>query len=262
MTANTATERIAIGNLDLEVIRKGRGRPLLVLHGFDNFRPDAPFIEALAQHRTVIAPSLPGFGASKRPDDVRTVADLVNVALAVLESIPDEKVSVMGCSFGGWIAAELAIKSPRRIDRLVLADPLGLRISPPQVPDVLDIFNTHPAKVRAAAWHDPAKWAPDHDEMEDPELVTIARNWEAMNLYGWVKNCLFDPGLKRWLGHIKAPTLVLWGASDGIVKPALGEVYARAIPGARFELIPQAGHHPHIEQADAFVERAAAFLNR
>ena len=71
---------------------------------------------------------------------------------------------------------------------------------------------------------------------------------------------MYNPQLKRWLGQIKVPTLVLWGASDGIVKPAYGEAYAKLIPGARFETIPAAGHHPHIEQPRAFADRVSAFL--
>jgi pimeloyl-ACP methyl ester carboxylesterase len=53
---------------------------------------------------------------------------------------------------------------------------------------------------------------------------------------------------------------VLWGAADRIVKPAYGEAYAKLIPGARFELIAEAGHHPEIEQPAALAERVSAFL--
>ena len=56
------------------------------------------------------------------------------------------------------------------------------------------------------------------------------------------------------------PTLVLWGASDQIVTPRYGEAYSRLIPGARFESIPEAGHHPELEQPHAFVERVLRFM--
>jgi pimeloyl-ACP methyl ester carboxylesterase len=58
------------------------------------------------------------------------------------------------------------------------------------------------------------------------------------------------------------PTLVLWGDSDGIVTPSYGRAYSALIPGARFELIAKAGHHPEIEQAEAFVDHLAAFLEQ
>ena len=71
---------------------------------------------------------------------------------------------------------------------------------------------------------------------------------------------MYNPQLKRWLGFIKARTLVLWGASDGVVKPSYGEAYAKLIPGAKFETIAAAGHHPEIEQPVALAERVQAFL--
>jgi pimeloyl-ACP methyl ester carboxylesterase len=73
---------------------------------------------------------------------------------------------------------------------------------------------------------------------------------------------MYNPQLKRWLRRIAVPTLVLWGASDGIVKPSYGRVYSSLIPQSRFELIERAGHHPEIEQARAFVDTVEKFLNR
>ncbi len=62
--------------------------------------------------------------------------------------------------------------------------------------------------------------------MSDDELVVRARNWEALCLYGW-QPYMHNPQLKRWLRRIDVPTLVLWGASDGIVTPAYGGPTAR-----------------------------------
>jgi pimeloyl-ACP methyl ester carboxylesterase len=71
---------------------------------------------------------------------------------------------------------------------------------------------------------------------------------------------MYNPQLARWLDRIAVPTLVLWGASDRIVTPAYGRAYSASIPGARFEVIEGAGHHPEIEQAKAFVDSVVAFL--
>jgi pimeloyl-ACP methyl ester carboxylesterase len=71
---------------------------------------------------------------------------------------------------------------------------------------------------------------------------------------------MYNPQLKRWLHRIGVPTLVLWGAVDEIVKPSYGHAYSALIPGSRFELIEGAGHHPEIEQPDAFVAHLSAFL--
>lgn len=254
-----ATEnKIKVNGIELEVERCGAGRPLLLLHGNDSVSPKAPFLGLLGRHAEVIAPSSPGFGHSPRPEDFDTIYDLVHLYLALLDDLPYDKVDIVGLSFGGWLAAEIAVASCHRINKLVLVDPVGIKIGSRETRDILDLFNTNPAEVKRQSWHDPAK-APDFDAMTDDELIVHARNWEALCLYGW-HPYMFNPQLKQWLGRIRVPTLVLWGASDGIVTPEYGRTYAGLIPGARFELIEDAGHHPEQEQPERFVERVAAFL--
>src|SRR6266581_437779 len=115
------------------------------------------------------------------------------------------------------------------------------------------------AAFMKAAWHDPEAGAklmklPGSDLTED-ELVTLFRNRESTALYAW-KPFMHNPRLRKWLGRIRVPTMVLWGRSDGIVAPSYGRAYAQAIPGAEFKEIPRAGHYPYLEQADAFVDIA------
>ena len=258
-TTSSAEERVSVGDIELEVIRRGAGRPVLLLHGMQNVDPRARFLDLLGGRAQIIAPSHPGFGRSARPADFDTVYDLVHLYLDVLEALPYERVTLMGLSFGGWLAAEIAVQCCHRIDRLVLVDALGIKISERETPDILDVFNTTPQEVQRRSWHDPGKWAPDFNAMSDDELVVRARNWEALCLYGW-HPYMYNPQLKRWLHRITRPTLVLWGAGDGIVTPSYGRAYSALIPGARFELIAEAGHHPEIEQPEAFVDRVAAFL--
>jgi pimeloyl-ACP methyl ester carboxylesterase len=140
-------------------------------------------------------------------------------------------------------------------------DAFGIKISARETPDILDVFNTSPQEVQRRSWHDPDKWAPDFNAMADDELVVHARNWEALCLYGW-HPYMYNPQLKRWLRRITVPTLVLWGASDGIVQPSYGRAYSASIPDARFELIAEAGHYPEIEQPEAFVNCVTAFLDQ
>jgi pimeloyl-ACP methyl ester carboxylesterase len=260
-TGSIGAERLSVGGLDLELVRRGAGRPLLLLHGFQNVDPQARFLDLLGAHAEILAPSHPGFGSSPRPPEFETVYDLVHLYLEILETLPYEKVVLMGFSFGGWLAAEVAVKCAHRIDRLVLVDALGIKISDRETPDILDVFNTSPQEVQRRSWHDPGKWAPDYNAMSDEALVVRARNWEALCLYGW-HPYMYNPQLTRWLRRITLPTLLLWGASDGIVKPFYGRAYSSLIPGARFELIEGAGHHPEVEQPEAFVERVAAFLEQ
>src|SRR3954470_845840 len=251
-------DRLTVNGIELEVLRRGRGRPVLLLHGMDTVSPSARFLDLLAHEAEIIAPSSPGFGNTKRPPDFDTVYDLVHLYLALIDELSFERVALLGLSFGGWLAAEIAVACRHKLDRLILADPVGIKLGDRESRDIADVFNLNPAEVRRCAWHDPAK-APSYDEMSDDELVIHARNREALCLYAW-HPCLYNPQLKNWLGLIRVPTLVLWGESDRIVTPDYGRAYAGLIQGARFSVIERAGHHPEIEQPELFAEQVGAFL--
>ena len=260
-TRSAAIQQMSVAGIELEVLRHGAGRPLLLLHGAQQMDPGAPVLELLGQRAEVIAPSHPGFGHSPRPADFDSVYDLVHLYLEFLTALPYEKVSLLGLSFGGWLAAEVAAACCHKIDRLVLVDALGIKISDRETPDILDVFNTSPQEVHRRSWHDPGKWAVDFNAMSDDQIVVRTRNWESLCLYGW-QPYMYSPHLKRWLRRIGAPTLVLWGESDGIVKPSYGRAYSELIPGSRFQTIDRAGHHPELEQPEAFAAAVSAFLGR
>ena len=251
-------ERMTVNGIELEVLRRGAGTPLLVLHGMDTVPPQARFLDLLGRDADIIAPSSPGFGNTKRPTDFDTVYDLIHLYLAILDELPYDKLALLGLSFGGWLAAEVAVACSHRLSKLILVDPVSIKLGGPTTRDILDVFNVNPAELRRCSWHDPAK-APDFDAMSDEELVIHARNWEALCLYAW-HPFMYNPQLKPWLGRIRVPTLMLWGASDRVVTPDYGRAYAGLIPGARFEVIEEAGHHSEIEQPERFAERVAAFL--
>ena len=252
-------ERLRVHEIELEALRRGSGRPILAVHGFDTIDPAAPFLGLLGRHGEIIAPSSPGFGNSPRPKDFDTVYDLVHLYVAALDALPGDEVTLLGFSFGGWLAAEVAAACSHRLDKLVLVDPLGIKISDRETPDILDIFNKSPDEVRQCSWHHPDRFAPDYNAMSDEALVVHARNREALCLYAW-RPYMYNPQLPRWLARIAVPTLLVWGASDHVVTPDYGRAYSRLIPGSHLAVIEGAGHHPEIEQPEAFVERVAAFL--
>lgn len=260
---------LTAGTLELEVLRRGAGNPILLIHGVNPVSPNAAFVDLLARHAEVIAPSHPGFGASPRPGDFDTIYDLVNLYHDVLDTLPATRVTVVGFSFGGWIAAELAVARARKLDRLVLVDSVGIKISGRDERDIVHFFNTDPAELNQRAWHDPARRPKDvrglgwqatiDDAMSDAEMISLARNWDSLCLYGW-KPHMYNPQLASWLRRIAVPTLVLWGQSDRIVTPAYGQSYAQRIPGAAFSTIAAAGHHPELEQPQEFVDSIVDFL--
>ena len=214
---------------DLEVVVQGAGRPILLLHGFQNLAPNAAFLSLLAKHGELIAPSHPGFGRSPRPDGFDSMYDLVLLYLQFIERLGRDHVTVIGLSFGAWIAAELAVHQCCRMQRLVLIDAVGIKISDRETPDIFDVFNTSPAEVLRRSWHDPRK-APNFATMPEEDLVLYARNREALCRYGW-NPYLHNPRLKDWLPHIKKETLMLWGASDGIVAESIWPTLRCPDPG-------------------------------
>jgi pimeloyl-ACP methyl ester carboxylesterase len=251
-------EWMNVNGIDLEVLRRGQGAPVVLLHGMDTVNPKAPFLDLLGRHVEVIAPSAPGFGNSPRPQDFDTIYDLTRLYLALLDQLPYEKVTLMGLSFGGWLASEVAVASCHRIASLILVDPVGIKIGGREERDILDVFNVNPAEVKRKSWADPAK-APNYDAMTDEELVIHAKNWEALCLYAW-HPYMYNPQLKRWLARISVPTLMLWGDHDGVVTPDYGRAYAKLIHSAEFKLIEATGHHPEQEQPEAFARAVIGFL--
>src|SRR5262245_48344074 len=177
------SQRMTVGGIDVEVLRGGSGKPVLLLHGFQTISPEAPFLSELAKHCSYFAPSLPGFGASMRPKDFDTIYDLVRHTLDLIDTVPGDKVTLIGFSFGGWLAAEAAVVRPAKLDRLILVDPVGIRISDRETRDILDIFNLHPNLVREKTFHDPKCFAHVLDTMEHDELVNYAWNGYHLRIY-------------------------------------------------------------------------------
>jgi len=253
------TERMTVHGIDLEVLRGGSGDPIVLLHGMRSLTASSRLPSLLTTHGAVVAPSCPGFGGSVRPKDFDTVYDLIQLQRAVLEAVPGDRITLVGLSFGGWLAAEVAAQGHSRLSRLVLVDPVGIKISDRETADILDVFNRSPSEVRRAAWHDPDRFAPDFDAMEDAEIVRHARDWDALCLYAW-HPYMYNPQLPRWLSRIAVPTLVVWGDSDGIVSPDYGRAFARLIPGAQFETIAACGHHPEIERPEELAALIGSFV--
>src|SRR3989449_10567588 len=251
---------VTVRSVRLEILERGQGRPILWLHGEEGLDPGAPFLELLAAQGRVLAPSHPGFGRSPDVGSIATVDDLSYLYLDLLAERNLRDVTVIGCSFGGWIAAEMAVKCADRLGRLVLVAPLGIKVGDRERRDIPDIFALPPDEVVRLQYADPARADADQATRSDDELTVTARNREAIAVYAW-EPYFHDPKLRQRLHRITVPTLLLWGADDRFVTPGYyGAAYRSAIPGARFETIDRAGHFPHIEEPAALVDRVRGFL--
>jgi pimeloyl-ACP methyl ester carboxylesterase len=250
-------ERIDVGGISLEAWIGGDGPPLLFLHGGDYVLQNRPFLDRLTQRFRVVAPRHPGFGSSPRPSWFRTVHDIAYLYLDLIDRLALDRPLIVGSSFGGWVALEMAVRDPGKIGWLVLIDSLGVRFGSREERDFADIYALPADEVLQRTLADPAA-APDYTKLSDTELEDIARDRQATALYGW-KPYMYDPALGHWLHRVKAPTLVLWGEQDAIAPPAYGERLAAALPQARFTKIAAAGHYPPVEQPQAVADAILRF---
>src|SRR5687768_3130130 len=117
---------ISIAGIELELLDRGQGAPTLHLHGGAGIRSDLPFLDLIADHQRVIAPSHPGFGKSSLPDWLDSVDDIAHVYLELMDRLDLARVVITGLSLGGWIAASIATTLPPRATRLVLICPVGV----------------------------------------------------------------------------------------------------------------------------------------
>jgi pimeloyl-ACP methyl ester carboxylesterase len=258
MTLQDSAAAITVNGIKVEVIEKGRGRPLLFLHPGIGLDRNAPVIDKLAEHARVIAPSHPGFGNSEQPKAFTTVDDLAYFYLDLIDQLDLKDTILVGVSLGAWIAAEIAIKSTARLSQLVLANAVGIKVGARDTRDIVDIFAITEPELNKLAYFDPTIAERDYKAMDEADVRVVARNREASARYGW-SPYMHDPKLKSRLHRIRIPTLFLWGSADRILTEDYGRAYCAAIPGARFETIERAGHYPHIEQPDAFTRAVFAF---
>jgi len=246
----------------VELIERGEGRQLLFLHpGHPSGRldPKASVLELLSARARVIAPTHPGFGAAPAPRELTSVDDLAYLYLDLLDALDLQDVVVVGVSLGGWIAAEMAVKSTERISALVLADAVGIKAGDREARDIADIYAVTDKQLAELVYADPARMVSNPKTLPESELTLMARSRESTGRYAWSPN-MHNPKLKGRLHRIDVPTLMLWGAADRVVKPEYGRAYAGAIPIARFATIEGAGHFPHLEQPVAFAREVTNFI--
>jgi len=261
-----AIELIQVRGIPIQLMRGGTGRPLLYLHSALSEVAWLPFHDLLARHFEVYAPAHPGFGASEGLDRIQDMEDLVFHYLDLFDHWKWERVSVVGLSLGGWIAAELATRNPERIDRLVLVDAAGLHVpGTPMVEIFLDnsVWPDARARLRRLCFYDPdapvaQAFLPD-GEMAPDKLLLMFKARAAAARVGW-DPYFHNPRLRDRLHRIKAPTLILWGDSDRLILLSHAEAYHAGIPGSRLQVLERSGHMLPLDRPEAFAAAVIEFL--
>ncbi|WP_340538066.1 alpha/beta fold hydrolase [Nocardioides sp. GXZ039] len=254
-------------------VKAGSGPALLLLHGLGcDHTTWAPVIDALAERYTVIAPDLLGHGQSAKPRADYSVGGYANGMRDLLTVLGIDKATVVGHSFGGGVAMQFAYQFPERTERLMLVASGGLgpevaagirAITTPgfhQMMGVLALPGIRHAGVaglrlasrsRIPGTRDLDEVARIYDTFKDPRARAAIRH---------VVRAVVD-----WQGQIVTmsdraylteamPIAVVWGLDDYVIPVSHAQNAAAIAPGARVEVIENAGHFPHKDHPELFVE--------
>ncbi len=253
--------------VEFRVHRSDKGDPLVFLHGANGPAWDE-FLEVLAEEYQVYAPHLPGTtpeSPNPQPNAVREVDNLMDLLICYDEMLSeldfDPPVPLVGHSFGGMLACELASMYPEKYSRLSLIAPAGLWRDEHPIPVIPTLA---PEELPARAFYDPeSDTAQEFFEMpEDPEDRA-----ETMTTQMWNQACCFqylwpipDNGLERRIHRIDQPTQIVWGAQDGLIPPAYADVFADQIENTEVLMVEKASHMVHLEQLSTVSESVVDFL--
>jgi pimeloyl-ACP methyl ester carboxylesterase len=251
---------VKIAGIDLEMFETGTGPPLLWLHSGAGFSARDGFVEPIAARRRLLVPSHPGFGRSSLPDWLDSIDDIAHVYLELLDRLSILNVDLVGCSIGGWIAAEMATKAPERIRRLVMIGPVGVKVGPADKLDVPDIFAMPADQVDRLLRHDPNASKADPKTLSDDALAVMLRNRETLALLTW-EPWMHNPKLRYRLHRAAMPALFVRGASDGFVSADYLAAYAALLPRASIVTVPAAGHAPQLETPEKLAAAVLEFLD-
>jgi pimeloyl-ACP methyl ester carboxylesterase len=269
-----ATHTVWQGQVRIPVVLQGTGPALVYFHGPWGLTW-SPFLDELARDFTVHAPRHPGT-SPEAPEDVYHLDGLWDLVLCydeLLTALGLSEVVLVGHSFGGMVACELAAAYPARVRRQALLAPLGFwRDADP----VANWMLMDPQALRARMFRDPdgeaaramfgappgeseAGVAPFGQTGETAVAARVAQTW-AMGVTGKFIWPLPDKGLRRRVHRVTAPTLLLWGKDDRVAPPVYADEFTRRIPGARLQVVDGAGHAPHLEQPQAVARTVRDFL--
>ena len=257
-SASTRVEErfVEVGPITARVLVGGTGDPLLFLHGATGLSWD-PFLQGLAERHTVYAVEHPGGREQEDLTALPGVWELVLFHDELLDVLGIDTAAVVGHSFGGMVAAELAANSPRRVTDLVLIAPLGLWLDDHPVPD---IAARPPAGLPELLLHDPdgelgRSLVPRAD---DPQaLFEHSLRMAAVLHFIWP---IPDKGLDRRIHRVRARTLLVWGDQDRYVDPAYADAFAARLTDARRAIVPGVGHLAHREDTPVVLAAVGRFL--
>lgn len=231
----------------IRYLEAGSGRPLVLLHGAGGLALGRAHA-LLAERCRVLAFEVPGFGASSVNERSRSMPDLAHTMREATAALGLGRYALLGSSFGGRLAAWLAIEDAAAVEALVLVAPAAIMRDDPPPP----VASPEEQSARLYA----------HPERQPLPALDPAAVDKQRRLIGRVFGQSRDPALEAGLAALPAPTLVLFGTEDRVLAPELGRIYQEIMPRCRFVLVYDAGHAIAQERPEAFAALVADFIER
>lgn len=253
--ARSSNGEIEVAGVKLRYAEAGEGPAVLYLHGAAG-ATWTPLLDELSKSHRIIAPEHPGFGRSQIPEWMMSVGDVAFFYLDALQAMGLAEVHLVGHCVGGWIAAEIAIRSTERLATLALLAPAGVTV--PEAP-VGDIFIWSAEEFDRRQFHDQAaadRWS---EANPNPDIDAALQTRAALARLAWSPR-LSNPQLAYWLHRIDVPTLLAWGKEDQVIPFACHKPYVQEIQGATLHALPETGHALPIERSREVGERLMTFL--
>lgn len=256
-------EEIGIGAQRLRVVVSGSGPPVLLIMGFaGSIELWGPLRDALPGYQTV-AYDAPGTGGSKPSPWPLSIGSLARLTDRLCAALGFPSLDVIGFSFGGIVAQQLAAAYPERVRRLVLASTSTGVGSLPGFSAALRMLTVPPSTYRSRSFLKAAATIFGGGFRDDPTAASHHLPSREPHLRGWVHQLIAVntySSLPR-LPFLEQQTLVLSGDDDPLVPLVNARVLTRLIPNAELEIVRGGGHMMLLERADEVGERIRRFLS-
>ena len=254
------TTSVEINGFPCRVWTKGSGPKLGFLAGLGGLPRWLPFLDRLAEQRTVIAPSLPGYPGATGHTELDTHLDWVLAVRQLIDKAGLAGADLIGASVGGAFAAEMAAIFPGYVRKLALIAPFGLFDDQEPATDPWAQRKDNVAGLMCAngeKWNALIAVPEGANSIEWP--IEMGRASEAAARAFWP---LGNTHLEKRLGLIAAPTLILWGDRDAVLPPSYAKKFAAGINGStRVETVAEAGHLAYLDQPDAVARAVLAHFS-